>query len=1597
MRPKAHMPVESRCIICKKDLRHRKKNTGNRGFPRRVKAAVLAGIMALALAMGIVPQGAGLVLAAEGTVDEDTSAAYEQAFGENNSTEYAGRVWTDKTVYSGDGQFSLQGGEVFTVENDSDFLVAYSALSRTQTVREQTKAPVDVIFVIDLSGSMTGQMDNRKSRINNTVQALNKSIEKVMELNPNTRVGVVGFSSTSDILLPLDHYTRNKTAEYFRLTGESTGTPTLRYEAVGSNNAVRTGSRDVTGGTNIQRGMYEGMRPLSTAASTTVTIEGKEAQRIPSVILLSDGAPTFSSDSASWWAPANNYNQGPGNSPYAGNGMKAMMTASYMKAEINRHYGIATGNSKTTVYTVGMGITGLTGDERALADITLNPSAYWDSKNNISQTIKSKWEAYAMGGTPAVDVNRRETYTLNHPGNNDITSIKDYVDTYYDADDSDSVADVFDKIVEDIALAVPEVPTELTGSDPANDGFLTYTDPIGTYMEVKDVKALLYGGKEYLSKNVSTSGSTATYSFEGTITSEVYGEQSIGLIQIKVTTEADGQQTLTVKIPAAAIPMQVNNVVLNGDGSVKSNTGKDAFPLRVLYTVGMREDVQKDGIVSAEKISGDYTETHSNEDGTLNFYSNLYTGTNAVNGEAAGNAMVEFEPSDTNPFYYNQEDLNIFTDAECTQPAGAGSDLTDGGTYYIRQTHYAGNKVINTAETYTGAQLINAGVRKADGQWVLEKGALLTANIAASQNAKEENHTATAASSSALTFSYKEESQELKTGTCVNYLGNNGVLNLKTDKKPENAVLPGGTYLKVAKKLAGRDWQAADAFTFTLKAADTVTTEAVKAQTVMLPENAAGITLTASQKEMAFGDILFHKEGIYRFLIGETAGNTPGIDYDAHTVEITVVVTDSHKGKLVAAVSSVTGSMTFQNGYEPMPVMAALRGTKVMSGRDLTNTDKFRFTIEKAGDSAVNTPLPAETTVENGADGTIAFAPMIYTKAGEYKYMITETGGSAAGVTNDGGQVEATVLVTYDAATGMLTSGVTYEQAGASETTGFTFTNVYEADPTDPVAGFTAVKTVLSDEESGYVMREGEFSFRLLPAAGNPAGDPLEEMTVGNDADGNVIFAENVRYTEPGTYVYDIRELVGGIAGIIYDDAVYTVTVVVTDGGTGILTAQVVLEQDGEAAEGISFVNRFDPTGTTAVLRGEKILEGKPLEEGEFRFSLSGEEGAPMPEVSEVSNTAAGTFTFPAITYKAEGTYHYVIREVNEGETGYIYDDSRRPVTVTVTADENRNYSAVVTGLEEVVFENSYTPEPVTLQGDTALQGTKTLSGRALKAGEFVFRLTDGEGTLVSETSNQEDGSFRMEPLTFDKTGEYYYTIAEKDTGLGGVSYDGTAVTVKITVTDSGGYLTAEVRYLKGQEPVESAMFSNAYQAQRAELQLAAVKKLTGRSLTDGEFTFLLTDENGQIISEAVNDTQGTVMFETLSYEEAGIYHYTLSEEKGTAKNVTYDEAVYQVTVTVTDNLEGALTAVIDYGEVFPVFTNSYKAPVTPTTPTKPTTPAKPATPTKPTTPAGTVQTARTGDEFFALGFVIMGIAGLAAGLTLFRAVRKQRGKKAEQ
>lgn len=341
---------------------------------------------------------------------------------------------------------------------------------------------------------------------------------------------------------------------------------------------------------------------------------------------------------------------------------------------------------------------------------------------------------------------------------------------------------------------------------------------------------------------------------------------------------------------------------------------------------------------------------------------------------------------------------------------------------------------------------------------------------------------------------------------------------------------------------------------------------------------------------------------------------------------------------------------------------------------------------------------------------------------------------------------------------------------------------------------------------------------------------------------------------------------------------------------------------------------------TTANISATKQLTGRELKADEFEFTLTDSDGN---VVGTAKNDASGNIAFDELTFDEAGTYTYTITETNGNLGGVTYDDSTIKATVTVTADENDNgrLSATVTyDNNDNTFENTYVPTPTT----ATLAATKTLSGRALTADEFEFTLKDSEGNTVETVKNTLAGVVTFSPITYDKAGTYAYTITETNGGttVDGVTYDDMAITATVSVVDDGaGNLTATVTYSDDTE------FNNIYTpAGETTATIGATKVLDGATLTAGQFSFVLTDENGTEIETVTNAADGSITFTPITYDESqvGTHKYTIAEVVGTATGISYDTTIQEVEVTVEKISATELTATVSKTANGVVFTNTY-------------------------------------------------------------------------
>lgn len=609
-------------------------------------------------------------------VDDKTNTKYTALLGSTDSTQYSGRVWADKTVYKENVKVDIPNTEAgdYTVDiGDNDFIIAYSLLAATSSVSGQAVVPMDVVFVIDLSTSMA-----EKDKLEYTVSALNQSAITLMNGHPDTRIAVVTYGNNAQILLPLDHYEPVGGQEYFSLSGEGEQ-QILTTDVLNSKGESIKTSAEMSGWTNIHMGVDTGMDILLSADTYTKD----KVARHPALMLMSDGAPTCAgSDDSSWWDPSGVSGDGyPDDSGVYT--LKTIMNASYQKERVKEHY-----KQDFDVYTVGVGTENMASSyDRVSALLTLNPGKGMESTNAPAPSVVSAWRDYhILQGTPIL-----KKYTFQHPtAELDIESLY-YNDGYFYAEDASEVSAAFRQVLNQMIIT-SMVPTQVT-TDPQRDGYITYTDPIGEYMEVTDVDVLVWDGRPFKQKTETTVGNVTTYVFEGDMNSPVYDSQPMSLIEITVTTDPENNynQTMEIKVPAAVIPLRENTVELNDDGTVASSKCINDTPLQIFYTVAMRDDVlTEDKKVDLSKIDSEYIAKHTTKCGDVLFYSNLYTGDaedQAGVTKTVGNATVNFVPAANNPFYFNQSKTLLYADEECNTPAKYGVS-----TVYVKVPYYSGTE-----------------------------------------------------------------------------------------------------------------------------------------------------------------------------------------------------------------------------------------------------------------------------------------------------------------------------------------------------------------------------------------------------------------------------------------------------------------------------------------------------------------------------------------------------------------------------------------------------------------------------------------------------------------------------------------------------------------------------------------------------------------------------------------------------------------------------------------------------------------------------------------------------------------------------------------
>ena len=353
-------------------------------------------------------------------------------------------------------------------------------------------------------------------------------------------------------------------------------------------------------------------------------------------------------------------------------------------------------------------------------------------------------------------------------------------------------------------------------------------------------------------------------------------------------------------------------------------------------------------------------------------------------------------------------------------------------------------------------------------------------------------------------------------------------------------------------------------------------------------------------------------------------------------------------------------------------------------------------------------------------------------------------------------------------------------------------------------------------------------------------------------------------------------------------------------------------------SDGVYDVDGFAPLTTTEGIGSgarpsevefevTKQLNGGTLKGDEFIFQLIDPDGK---VVETAKNNKDGQVKFKAIKFSKAGTFKYQIKEVDEKEPGYVYDNKTINAEVTVTDVFGEKFASVK--YDNKVFVNSYSAKPTT----ATIEAIKVLKGRALEADKYEFELKEGD-TVVGTAKNKADGSVVFPAIEYTAAGPHTYTIIEKAGNEPGVTYDTASHTVTVDVADNGrGQLEATV-------PADKPVFTNTYAAKPGKKVIEAKKVLNGKELEADKYEFELK-ENDKVVGTAKNTADGSISFPEIEYTEAGTYTYTMSEKAGNEPGVTYDKTSHTVTVDVADNGQGQLEATVTSEK--PVFTNTYAA-----------------------------------------------------------------------
>lgn len=1483
------------------------------------------------------------------TLADPSSATTWLNWGLENSTENVGRIWTDKTVSDGDIVLTGAGGEkVIPKEKGSDFLTAFSAISSTSNLRETATEPLDIVLVLDASGSMDdpmGRTDSTK-RIDALKAAANSFIDEIAARNAGISkadqrhsVAVVKFSGDKTDRVGNNTYrdgghTYNYSQAMQNLTVvDANGASNLKAKV----NAISP-----AGATRSDYGLELAQSQLE---------RGRDGAR-KVVVFFTDGKPTKLSDF---------------DSSVASN---AITAAKAIK------------DSGGTVYTIGIfdGAnptasvdSGRTSDENKFMQAVSN--------NYPDATYASSWRDYWRDYTWSFGTRAEGS------------------DFYKSATNADELKKVFDGISKEISDAAG-YPTDVTDGLEHASGYVTFTDQLGDYMKVDDFNCIVFANQVFKAKTKTTSGNTDTYVFSGTAGNVLYPAGDLSSIVIEVRRSGEGDvrtgDHVTIKVPAALIPLRDFNV--NAD----DNTGSVSltFPIRVFFGSSLKPQAAA-LLANPDAQMADYMKTHRDKSGNVFFLASAWS------GKAKGDAAATFTPAEENSYYYITRDTPIYEDEALTKPAEY--PLVKGKTYYYERTFWniSGTSASQASRIVSfdssAVENIDGYISDTgDGHAQFSQGTPRMTYINELHNDKDSNDTGTATSFINPKWSGNQ---------VFVWLGNNGKLSLPEPGSLEvskTIVVPDGfdaavyanqdfdftvsipeakdkTVTGTVTDASGRVTGDAN-FSIAFDANGTYTHKLKGGQKLTITGLSAGWKYEVTEARRSGWTV--SSEGAS----GSIAAGEKSVAAFTNTYGATGTLSG---GTSLNGEKTLSGrAWTAQDKF--CFVLTGIGGAPMPEGSE---NDKFALQLSQS-----------EGTPEGQRVG-FNFGDITYTKPGTYVYNIVEARvgdgydvSILPGMSVSQALYRVTVTVKDENHDGTLKvestmlrlkddSGATLGDGAGEKADYASFTNVFDVDEAEWDLRGTKY---YEDMTGSRPLSSGMFKFELTA---DTEGAPMPANTVGGKATANVDatgrFAfEQVTFGKShvnpdGTrkaYKYELREVNGGAAGVTYDTTVWhiTVTVSLQDGDVVLDVQNTRKGQEAKPGETVSFSNSYkaEPAVVNDFIHGTKTLMGRDSLDGEkFAFSLtqaSGPEGgctgfSPEVEVGDLADSEAKSFNFGAATFTKAGTYVFKVREVapDQPAGGLTYDDRTYTVTVKV-ADEggklvvqSTTYSdEAARDVKAATFINTYRPADADYAGITV---SKTLIGRTMLEGEFNFTIEgedeQSDALLASSdrafandgqrASGEKNAMTKLSGLHFDRSdvGTYRFKVAEVIPAdpadkLPGVKYDQKVYHVKISVADALNGTLAVTTTIDDQPGTEVA-FVNSYEAAPGSFATASfglTKALEGRDWDSSDaFTFELTGIDGapmpagavdgkataNVDATDVSDGRASFDFGQISYTATGVYDYEVREvtPDHPAGGMTYSTNVARFRVTVTDSVaQGKLVATARQTSDSAAFVNTYRS-----------------------------------------------------------------------